>query len=250
MDRVIAALPEFFSASNLAFLAQAAGVTLGMTVLGCGVGFVLAFMLVFLRQTPGAWALPLRLLCIGYVEVFRRIPFLVVIYLVLFFVQAVASGASLFAIAVIAICLYAVAYTADIIRGGLESVPQAQIEAARCMNLSRWQTTIQIVLPQAWPVILPPAFAFAVSFIKDTALVSQIGVFELTFRARELNNAGYPGVLVFGTVAFVYFLLSFPLSLLGQHLEQRLATPRGQRRARSLRRARGPQGGQPLHREG
>ena len=93
----------------------------------------------------------------------------------------------------IAICLYAVAYTADIIRGGLESVPHAQVEAARCMNLTRWQTTTQIVLPQAWPVILPPALAFAVSFIKDTALVSQIGVFELTFRARELNNAGYPG---------------------------------------------------------
>ncbi len=247
MDRVIAALPDFFSASNLGFLAEAAGVTLAMTALGCGVGFLLAFGLVFLRQTPGRWALPLRMLCITYVEVFRRIPFLVVIYLVLFFVQAITSGASLFAIAVIAICLYSVAYTADIIRGGLESVPHTQVEAARCMNLSRWQTTTQIVLPQAWPVILPPGLAFAVSFIKDTALVSQIGVFELTFRARELNNQGYPGVLVFGTVAFVYFLMSFPLSLLGQHLEHRLATPRGQRRAGALWRARGPEGREPLH---
>jgi polar amino acid transport system permease protein len=250
MERILEALPEFLSPANLGFLAAAAGATLGMTALGCGVGFLLAFALVFLRQTPGAWALPLRVLCIAYVEVFRRIPFLVVIYLVLFFIQAVTTGASLFAIAVIAICLYAVAYTADIIRGGLESVPQAQVEAARCMNLTRWQTTTQVVLPQAWPVILPPALAFAVSFIKDTALVSQIGVFELTFRARELNNAGYPGVLVWGTVALIYFLLSFPLSLLGQHLESRLATPRGQRRAGALRRARGPQGGQPLHREG
>jgi polar amino acid transport system permease protein len=248
MDRVIAALPEFFSANNLGFLAEAAGVTLAMTALGCGVGFGLAFLLVFLRQTPGLWALPLRVLCVAYVEVFRRIPFLVVIYLVLFFIQAITTDTSTFTIAVIAICLYAVAYTADIIRGGLESVPQAQVEAARAMNFSRWQTTTQIVLPQAWPVILPPAFAFAVSFIKDTALVSQIGVFELTFRARELNNEGYPGVLVFGTVAFVYFLMSFPLSLLGQHLEQRLATPRGQRRAGALWRARGSQGSEPLHR--
>lgn len=250
MERILAALPEFFSANNLAFLAQAAGLTLGMTVVGCGIGFGLAFLLVFLRQTPGLWAFPLRLLCITYVEMFRRIPFLVVIYLVLFFIQAISSDVSLFAIAVIAIGLYAVAYTADIIRGGLESVPQAQIEAARTMNLTRWQTTTRIVLPQAWPVILPPAIAFAVSFIKDTALVSQIGVFELTFRARELNNAGYPAVLVYGTVAFIYFLLSFPLSLLGQHVERRLATPRGQRRSRSLRRTRGPQGREPLHREG
>jgi polar amino acid transport system permease protein len=247
MERILAAAPEFFSATNLGFLAGAAGLTLGMTVLGCGIGFLLAFVLVFLRQTPGLWALPLRVLCIAYVEVFRRIPFLVVIYLVLFFIQAVWPAASLFAIAVIAICLYAVAYTADIIRGGLESVPAAQIEAARTMNLSRWETTTRIVLPQAWPVILPPAIAFAVAFIKDTALVSQIGVFELTFRARELNNAGYPGVLVFGTVAFIYFLLSFPLSLLGQHLEKRLASPRGQRRPRPLWRARGSQGREPVH---
>ena len=60
--------------------------TLAMTALGCGVGFGLAFLLVFLRQTPGAWALPLRLICIAYVEVFRRIPFLVVIYLVLYLI--------------------------------------------------------------------------------------------------------------------------------------------------------------------
>jgi polar amino acid transport system permease protein len=104
------------------------------------------------------------------------------------------------------------------------------------MNLSRFQTTFMIVLPQAWPVIVPPSIAFAVSFIKDTALVSQIGVFELTFRGKELNNQGYSGVLVFGTIALCYFILSFPLTLLGQHLEKRLATPRGQRHSRKLRR--------------
>ena len=78
------------------------------------------------------------------------------------------------------------------------------------------------------------AVAFAVSFIKDTALVSQVGVFELTFRGKELNNQGYSGILVFGTIAFCYFLLSFPLSLLGQYLEKRLGTPRGQRRTRKI----------------
>jgi len=237
MDRILEQLPRFFSPDNLGFLLQAAGLTLSMTLVGCVIGFGLAFVLVYLRQTPGLWALPLRVICIAYVEVFRRIPFLVVIYLVLFFIQTVSSNASLFTIAVISICIYAVAYTADIIRGGLESVPHTQVEAAQAMNLSRFQTTFTVVLPQAWPVIIPPAIAFAVSFIKDTALVSQIGVFELTFRGKELNNQGFSGVLVFGTIAMCYFLLSFPLSLLGQYLEKRLATPRGQRRARKIRRA-------------
>lgn len=235
MERMLEQVPRFFSTGNLALLLEAAGLTLAMTATGCLIGFFLAFVLVYLRQTPGRWAMPLRWICITYVEVFRRIPFIVVIYLVLFFIQAVTPNASLFTIAVIAICLYAVAYTADIIRGGIESVPRTQVEAAEAMNLSRLQTTLTIVLPQAWPVIVPPAIAFAVSFIKDTALVSQVGVFELTFRGKELNNQGYSGILVFGTIALCYFLISFPLSLLGQHLEKRLATPRGQRRARKIR---------------
>jgi polar amino acid transport system permease protein len=235
MERILEQVPRFFSPENVGFLLQAAGLTIGMTLVGCTIGFGLAFVLVYLRQTPGLWALPLRVICIAYVEIFRRIPFLVVIYLVLFFIQTVATDASLFTIAVIAICIYAVAYTADIIRGGLESVPHTQVEAAQAMNLSRFQTTFQIVLPQAWPVIIPPAIAFAVSFIKDTALVSQIGVFELTFRGKELNNQGFSGVLVFGTIALCYFLMSFPLSMLGQYLEKRLATPRGQRRSRKIR---------------
>ncbi len=237
MERILEQLPRFFAPGNLWLLVEAAGYTLGMTLVGCTIGFFLAFLLVYLRQTPGLWALPLRVVCIAYVEIFRRIPFLVVIYLVLFFIQTVATDASLFTIAVIAICTYAIAYTADIIRGGLESVPRTQVEAAQTMNMSRLQTTLMVVLPQAWPVIIPPAIAFAVSFIKDTALVSQIGVFELTFRGKELNNQGFSGILVFGTIALCYFIISFPLSMLGQHLEKRLATPRGQRRTRKLRRA-------------
>lgn len=232
MDRILSQLPDFFTWNNMALLGESALLTLSMTLLGCLIGFGLALVLVYLRTTPGIWALPLRVACIAYVEVFRRIPFLVVIYLVLFFIQTIASDVSLFTIAVISICIYAVAYTADIIRGGIESVPHTQIEAAQTMNLSRFQTMRLCVLPQALPVIVPPAIAFAVSFIKDTALVSQIGVFELTFRGKELNNQGYSGVLVFGTIAFCYFLMSFPLSLLGQHLEKRFATPRGQRHSR------------------
>lgn len=235
MERILEEVPRFFTGANMALLAQSAGLTLAMTVVGCLIGFALALGLVFLRQTPGPLALPLRLACIAYVETFRRIPFLVIVYLVLFFMQVVTPDAPLFVIAVTAICLYAVAYTADIIRGGIESVPATQSEAAQAMNFSRLQIMVQVVLPQAMPVIVPPAIAFAVSFIKDTALVSQVGVFELTFRAKELNNQGYSAVLVYGTVALCYFILSFPLSLLGQHLERRLATPRGQRHHRALR---------------
>jgi polar amino acid transport system permease protein len=237
MERIIQQLPRFFSGGHVSLLLDAAGTTLALTLIGCVSGFLLAFLIVLIRQTPGLWALPLRLLGIAYVEIFRRIPFLVVTYLVLFFIQAFASDASLFTIAVVAICIYATAYTAEIIRGGFESVARQQIEAATVMNFSRWQTLVSVIVPQSWPVILPPAVAFAVSFIKDTALVSQVGVFELTFRGKELNNEGFSGILVFGTIALVYFAISYPLSRLGSWLEIRLASSRSQKSRERLRAA-------------
>lgn len=240
LDRLAGEIPRFFTLPKVILLLEAMGTTLAMTAIGCVAGFLLAFFIVFLRQTPGLWALPLRLVAIFYVEIFRRIPFLVVTYLVLFFIQALVSNASLFTIAVIAICIYATAYTADIIRGGFESVTRQQIEAATAMNFSRWQTLVNVIVPQSWPVILPPAVAFAVSFIKDTALVSQVGVFELTFRGKELNNEGFSGLLVFGTIAFLYFLMSYPLSRWGRWLEQRLAPSSSQKLKQRLRSAQRP----------
>ena len=103
LERLADEIPRFFTPQNLLYLLEAIGTTQLMTIIGCGLGFQLAFGIVFLRQTPGWLALPIRLAAILYVEIFRRIPFLVVIYLVLFVIQAIVSNASLFVIAVIAI---------------------------------------------------------------------------------------------------------------------------------------------------
>ena len=84
-------------------------------------------------------------------------------------------------------------------------------------------------------MILPPAMVFMVAFVKDTALVSQLGVFELTFRGKELANQGFSAVLVYTTVALLYFAMSYPLTRFGQWLEKRLATPRSQKPQRKLR---------------
>ena len=148
---------------------------------------------------------------------------MVILYLVLFFIQAISPNASLFTIATIGICMLSIAYTSEIIRAGFESVPKQQVEAAVAMNFSRWKILRNVIVPQSWPVILPPAFAFMVSFIKDTALVSQIGVVELTFAGKVMNNRGYSALLVFGTILILYFILSYPLTRLGAHLENRLA---------------------------
>src|SRR4029450_7653777 len=82
LERLAGEIPRFFTLQKLALLLEAMGTTLAMTVIGCVLGFLLAFGIVFLRQTPGRLALPIRLAAILFVEIFRRIPFLVVIYLV------------------------------------------------------------------------------------------------------------------------------------------------------------------------
>jgi polar amino acid transport system permease protein len=240
LHRLLLEIPRFFSYYIILLLLRAMATTLAMAVAGCTSGFLLGFLLTWLRQTGGWWFLPIRVLAITYVEVFRRIPFLVILYLILFFIQAISPDASLFTIALVGICMLSTAYTAEIVRAGLESVPRQQIEAATAMNFSRWQRMRMVVLPQAWPVILPPAFSFMVGFIKDTALVSQIGVLELTSAGKILNNRGFSALLVFGTILVLYFTLSYPLSRLGIYAEARLAPSRHQRPHLQLRRAARP----------
>jgi polar amino acid transport system permease protein len=235
MGSIWSQIPAFFSAGNMILLGEAVGVTVALTFFGCALGFTFAFLLVVARQTPGRWAIPLRGAAILFVELFRRVPFLVTSYLVLFSIVIVIRNPSLFVVVLIAIAIYATAFTADIIRGGFESIPRQQIEAAQTLNFGRWRTMLYVVIPQSWPVILPPLIIFMVAFVKDTSLVGYLGVFELAFRGRELNNQGFSGVLVFGVVALIYFCLSFPLMRFGYWLEKRLATSRGQRSLRELR---------------
>lgn len=224
LGRIVDEIPRFFTYYTTVFLLDAMGRTLLMTALGCGLGFTFGFGLVYIRQSASPWMLPFRMLALAYIEIFRRIPFLVILFIVMFAVQVLTFEVSLFAIAIIGICTIATAFLAEIIRAGFESIPHQQLEAAEVMNFSRWQTVRHVQLPQAWKVILPPAFAFAVMFIKDTSLASHVSVIELTYVGKILNNRGFSPMLVFGTVLACYFALSYPLSRLGAWLESRLAS--------------------------
>lgn len=226
IDRIMREIPRFFSASNVDFLIDAAGRTLLLSVAGCTIGFLLGLLLVVIRRTSHPALLPLRTLAIGYTEVFRRIPFLVILFLVLFAIQAVAPRASLFTIALIGVCIVSTAFLSEIIRAGFESVPRQQVDAAEVMNFSYLQILFLVVAPQAWRVILPPAFAFMVMFIKDTALASQMGVVELTFAGKVLSNKGFSATLTFGAILLAYFILSYPLTRLGRYLEHKLGSSR------------------------
>jgi len=225
-DRILFEAPNFFNYYNAVFFLQAAGRTLAMTVVGCTIGFVVGLLIAVLRRSRSPWLLPLKAIAIAYVETFRRIPFLVIIFIVLYAIQPMFPNSSLFTIATVAVCLVATAFLSEIVRAGLDSVPEQQIDGARTLNFGPVQTLRYVILPQAWPVIIPPAIAFGVMFIKDTSLASHIGVVELTFAGKVFVNRGFSPLLGFGAVLALYFVLSYPLSRLGSYLEKRLAPAR------------------------
>ena len=122
--------------------------------------------------------------------------------------------------------LISLRHLAEVFRAGFESVTRHQIEAAEAMNFSAGFVLFSIILPQSWRVVLPAAIAFMVSLVKDTALASQLGVIELTFAGKVLVTRGFSSFLVYSVVLAGYFAMSYPLSLLGAAVEQRLSARR------------------------
>ena len=216
-------LPRFLTASHGWLFAVALGNTLALSALGAGLGFLLGFGLAVLRHDRLLGRLPTRWLAVGYVELLRRIPFLVKLMCVFFAFQLSGLNPPLFVIAATAVTLSAAAFAAEIARGGLESVPATQWDAAEAMNMSRARVLFTVVLPQAWRVILPPGIGFLVGFIKSTSIASQVGVLEVTYAAKALNAQGFSALLCFGAALLLYFAVCWPLKLLGESLERRLA---------------------------
>ena len=226
MDRLLEEIPNFFSYWNIIFLIKAMGVTFLLTLFGCLFGFGFGLTFAIIRKSETKMMLPFRVIVVFFTEIFRRVPFLVSLLLIFYIFQIFQITDSLFIVALVSVCLIATAFIGEIIRSGIESINPAQWDAARAMNFSYLEILKEVIFPQAWKVILPPAFAFFILFIKDTALASQIGVMELTFAGKVLNNKGFSPVLVFGTILILYFILSFPLDRFGKYMEQKIASSR------------------------
>jgi polar amino acid transport system substrate-binding protein len=172
---------------------------------------------------------PLRWLAIGYVEFFRGIPVLLLLFFLYFGLPTILAQAGItwapgpMLVAVVTFGLNYAAYEAEIYRGGLGSIAAGQWEAAASLGMTRWQTFHRIVLPQTWRVVLPPMTNDFVALFKDTSLVSVIGLTELTKQYLFLSKSSMKYVELGLATAAIYLLMSVPLGYLSRWMEARLA---------------------------
>lgn len=200
-------------------------VTLVLAVIALTGAFPLAILLALGRRSH----LPLiKALCVGFIELIRGVPLISLlimasVMLPLFLPTGVSVDKLLRAI--IGMMLFAAAYLAEVIRGGLQAIPKGQYEAADAMGLSYFNKTRLIILPQALRLVIPPLVNTFIGFFKDTSLVYIIGIFDLlTAGDSAVKDPAWRGFAneTYLFLAAVYFVFCFSMSRYSQYLERDL----------------------------
>jgi His/Glu/Gln/Arg/opine family amino acid ABC transporter permease subunit len=212
MSVLVQSLPHLLRGA-LSTLALAAAVLAVGTALGLAVGL--------LRVLPGRAGTVVG----GAVELVRAVPLLLLLFFIFFGLPALGVRIPTFPAAVLAMSLWMAANTAEVVRGGVQSISRGQFEAARSLGLG-WASTMRfVILPQATRRMLPPFVGLCTILVKDTSLAAIIGVFELTRAAQETIERTLRSFEIYGAAAAIYFALCFPLTRLAARLETRLGRP-------------------------
>ncbi len=207
-------------------------ITLILSTFGIALAFPLAILVALGRRARG---LPLvRMLCIGYVELIRGVPLISVLFMAsvlfpLFMPEGMNPDKLLRA--QVAIILFAAAYLAEVVRGGLQALPRGQTEAADALGLSYWKKTRLITLPQALRLVIPPLVNTFLGLFKDTSLVLIIGIYDLlTAGKTAIADPTWSGFSteVYLFLAAIYFAFCYAMSRYSRGLE--ISLSRGQTR--------------------
>lgn len=227
------------------------GMTLMVTLIAFAGALILGLLIELLRLSGSRF---LNEAATFYVEIIRGVPMLVLLYYIAFvgapglvdlinwmgrtlfelgITHAFASEMASFSIrnlsfgtrAVIALVIGYSAFIAEIYRGGIESIDRGQTEAAMSVGMTRWQTLGLVVLPQAFRRVLPPLGNDFVAMLKDSALVSVLGVQDITRLGDTYASSTFRFFETYNVVAFLYLLMTVALSLVVRGMERRM--PRG-----------------------
>lgn len=195
------------------------GVTLQLTVLGFLGALVLGTVLAIWRVSP---ITPLRVIGTFYVEVFRNIPLLVLLIVVVFGLPDVGLTFSLFVSAALCLALTAAAFVCEAMRSGINTVSVGQAEAARAIGLTFTQSLRHVILPQAFRRMVQPLVNVFIGVALSSSLAAAVGVSELTNRTQQLNLEYAEAVASFLVAGVLYLLLALLGGGVGGWLERRL----------------------------
>lgn len=213
MSAVLAALPYLLRGALSTVVISAA-----VIVVGTAAG-VVAGLLRFLPWAPAGRAIAV------IVELVRAVPLLLLMFFIFFGLPALGLRLPTFPAAVLAMSLWMTVNTAEVVRGGIQSIPRGQFEAARSVGLGWLATMRWVILPQAVRRMLPPFVGLCTILIKDTSLAAIIGVFELTRAAQETIERTLRSFEIYLLAAAIYFAICFPLTQVAQRAEARLHRP-------------------------
>jgi polar amino acid transport system permease protein len=209
-------------------LLKGAEATAIIAAVSTALGAVMAFIIGVARVAGGP---VLSKIALVYVEFMRGVPLLVKFFWLYYALPLIGLSLGPVTTGVVGLVLNISAYGAEVVRGGLQSVPDEQHEAARALNFSKFYTLLHISLPQAVIEMMPAFGNLAIQNLKDTALVSLISIADLTFQAQQLRNITLDSTRVFTLTLIGYFIMALALSLVMRLIEQKLrrgpAFPRG-----------------------
>lgn len=194
-------------------------VTVLYTVTTVAAGLVIGLVVGILRTNAPRWiSVPLR----AYIEIFRCTPLLVQVIWV-YYALPVLIGVDMSAptACFLALSLYAGSFYAEVFRGGIDAIDRGQWEAGWAIGMRRGKIFRRIVLPQAITVMIPSFINQTIIQLKNTSLVSVVAVGDLLYQGTVITAASYRPLEVYTTVAILYFVILFPLTLVADRIELR-----------------------------
>lgn len=205
---------------NRFFMLEGVIITFEITVVSLAIGLLIGLLVALCKLSKDK---VLSAPAIFYVEFFRNTPELVQLIWI-YYCLPILFGLKMIAITscIIALGLNAGGYLAEVFRGGIQAVDKGQIEAARTLGLSYFQSIRKITLPQAIRIMLPPLLNQSIALLKNSSLVSILGVSDITFRAQVVATNTFRPIEIFTAAAILYFTLCTGLSYITRFYEKRL----------------------------
>lgn len=202
---------------TLPLLLQGLWVTIELGIASIIAGMILGLAVALIR-IYAAW--PFRIASIVYIDIFRSIPILVLLIIVYYALPFIGIRLTSFWAAWSTLTLISGAYTAEIFRAGIEAIPRGQFEGSQALGLNYWYMMIDVILPQAIKIVIPPLTNNCINVMKDTALASVVAMPDLLKQATQAQAlAANPTPLI--GAALIYILMLWPLVMLVTRLEKR-----------------------------